>query len=151
MAEASRRRARAGIGFVPEGRQVFPNLTVSENLVATANRRGPWTLDDLQLTLRRDREYVTTEGSGRLPRAADEVVLAAGSLGVSWGGRGAGTAARARWSALCTAVAVVSRCAAISASASAGRPASSSAARTALTVAGIGFTPLSLIAEVESW
>ena len=40
--------ARAGIGLVPEGRQIFPNLTVAENLVATAsNRRGaaaPWTL-----------------------------------------------------------------------------------------------------------
>jgi branched-chain amino acid transport system ATP-binding protein len=41
--------ARAGIGLVPEGRQVFPNLTVRENLVATANRRRtaapPWTLE----------------------------------------------------------------------------------------------------------
>jgi branched-chain amino acid transport system ATP-binding protein len=40
--------ARAGIGLVPEGRQVFPNLSVEENLVATAVRRGarpdPWTL-----------------------------------------------------------------------------------------------------------
>jgi len=35
--------ARAGIGLVPEGRQVFPTLTVRENLVATA-RRGPWSL-----------------------------------------------------------------------------------------------------------
>ena len=42
------RIAQAGIGLVPEGRQIFPNLTVQENLVATAaNRRGeknPWTL-----------------------------------------------------------------------------------------------------------
>jgi branched-chain amino acid transport system ATP-binding protein len=41
--------ARAGIGLVPEGRQVFPNLSVEENLIATAaNRRGqggPWTLE----------------------------------------------------------------------------------------------------------
>jgi branched-chain amino acid transport system ATP-binding protein len=41
--------ARRGIGLVPEGRQVFPTLTVRENLVATAaNRlkRAPaWTLD----------------------------------------------------------------------------------------------------------
>jgi len=41
--------ARQGIGLVPEGRQVFPNLSVTENLVATAsNRMGnsdPWTLD----------------------------------------------------------------------------------------------------------
>ncbi|MCP8938631.1 ABC transporter ATP-binding protein [Alsobacter sp. SYSU M60028] len=40
--------ARRGIGLVPEGRQVFPTLTVRENLVATAanrlNRRDPWTL-----------------------------------------------------------------------------------------------------------
>ena len=35
--------ARAGLGLVPEGRQIFPNLTVDENLIATA-RPGPWTL-----------------------------------------------------------------------------------------------------------
>ncbi len=43
------RVAKLGIGLVPEGRQIFPNLTVRENLVATAaNRAGagnPWTLD----------------------------------------------------------------------------------------------------------
>jgi branched-chain amino acid transport system ATP-binding protein len=42
----SYRVAQAGIGLVPEGRQIFPNLTVRENLVATAaNRSGaasPW-------------------------------------------------------------------------------------------------------------
>src|SRR5580704_7272814 len=41
------RVAQRGIGLVPEGRQVFPNLTARENLVATA-RGGPaaqWTLD----------------------------------------------------------------------------------------------------------
>jgi branched-chain amino acid transport system ATP-binding protein len=47
--QASWRVARAGFGLVPEGRQVFPNLSVRENLVATAgNRHGhadPWTLD----------------------------------------------------------------------------------------------------------
>jgi len=45
----SYRVAKAGIGLVPEGRQVFPNLTVRENLVATAaNRSGTgaaWTLE----------------------------------------------------------------------------------------------------------
>ncbi len=35
--------AAAGLGLVPEGRQVFPTLSVEENLVATA-RPGPWTL-----------------------------------------------------------------------------------------------------------
>ena len=43
------RVAAAGIGLVSEGRQVFPNLTVRENLVATmANRHAlaaPWTID----------------------------------------------------------------------------------------------------------
>ncbi len=42
------RIARLGLGLVPEGRQIFPNLSVRENLVAAAaNRSGhasPWTL-----------------------------------------------------------------------------------------------------------
>ena len=41
--------ARLGIGLVPEGRQIFPNLTVYENMVATAANRlksaAPYTLD----------------------------------------------------------------------------------------------------------
>jgi branched-chain amino acid transport system ATP-binding protein len=43
------RVAQAGLGLVPEGRQVFPNLTVRENLISTAaNRQGlsdPWTVE----------------------------------------------------------------------------------------------------------
>lgn len=43
------RVARGGMGLVPEGRQIFPNLSVVENLVATASNRlknlNPWTLD----------------------------------------------------------------------------------------------------------
>jgi branched-chain amino acid transport system ATP-binding protein len=41
------RIAQGGIGLVPEGRQVFPTLSVEENLVATAaarEGRGRWTL-----------------------------------------------------------------------------------------------------------
>jgi branched-chain amino acid transport system ATP-binding protein len=45
------RIARLGLGLVPEGRQIFPNLTVRENLVATAARgmagKGRWTLDSV--------------------------------------------------------------------------------------------------------
>jgi branched-chain amino acid transport system ATP-binding protein len=57
------RIAQAGLGLVPEGRQIFPTLTVRENLVATAaNRLGasdPWTVDRVfelfpQLARRRD-------------------------------------------------------------------------------------------------
>jgi branched-chain amino acid transport system ATP-binding protein len=44
----SHKVARLGFGLVPEGRQVFPNLTVQENLVATAHNhagsRNPWSL-----------------------------------------------------------------------------------------------------------
>ncbi len=43
--------ARQGIGLVPEGRQIFPNLSVYENIVATqANHRhiaDPYTLEDI--------------------------------------------------------------------------------------------------------
>jgi branched-chain amino acid transport system ATP-binding protein len=45
---AAFRIAQLGIGLVPEGRQIFPNLTVRENLVAAAAERWqsakPWTL-----------------------------------------------------------------------------------------------------------
>ena len=41
--------AQMGIGLVPEGRQVFPNLTAMENLVATEDNRSgssdPWNLE----------------------------------------------------------------------------------------------------------
>ncbi len=43
------RIAKLGLGLVPEGRQIFPNLTVRENLVATADNRcnatEPWTTE----------------------------------------------------------------------------------------------------------
>ncbi|MGD9922817.1 MAG: ABC transporter ATP-binding protein [Pseudorhodoplanes sp.] len=48
---ASYRVAKMGLGLVPEGRQIFPNLTVRENLVATAanasNAAKPWTYDSV--------------------------------------------------------------------------------------------------------
>jgi branched-chain amino acid transport system ATP-binding protein len=53
------RMAKAGIGLVPEGRQVFPNLTVEENLVATAASRfgAPrWTLPLVQALFPRLKE-----------------------------------------------------------------------------------------------
>ena len=51
----SYRIAQAGFGLVPEGRQVFPNLTVRENLLATA-RKGPWTLERVLNLFRNLRE-----------------------------------------------------------------------------------------------
>ena len=58
------RIARAGVGLVPEGRMVFPTLTVRENLVATSRGRR-WTLD---------RVY------GLFPRLAERQAQFAGTL-----------------------------------------------------------------------
>ncbi|QPM90261.1 ABC transporter ATP-binding protein [Pseudooceanicola algae] len=57
---APERIARLGVGLVPEGRQVFPTLTVRENLVATAanrlKRADPWTLERIYTLFPRMRE-----------------------------------------------------------------------------------------------
>ena len=55
--ERPERMARAGIGYVPEGRGIFPNLSVRENLVMSA-RPGPdgrrdWTLERVLATFPR--------------------------------------------------------------------------------------------------
>ena len=46
---SAHRVANAGIGLAPEGRHIFPNLTVLENLIATAHNKNqltnPWTVD----------------------------------------------------------------------------------------------------------
>jgi branched-chain amino acid transport system ATP-binding protein len=43
------KRVELGISSVPEGRRVFPSLTVNENLIIGAyrNRKGPWTTDSI--------------------------------------------------------------------------------------------------------
>ena len=38
------RVAALGVGYVPEGRRIFPNLTVQENLLVPLERPGPWTI-----------------------------------------------------------------------------------------------------------
>jgi branched-chain amino acid transport system ATP-binding protein len=42
--QAVYRRARAGIGYVPQAREIFPSLTVHENLIVAA-RPGRWTVE----------------------------------------------------------------------------------------------------------
>jgi branched-chain amino acid transport system ATP-binding protein len=37
--------AGLGVGYVPEGRRIFPNLTVEDNLMVPLVRPGPWTVD----------------------------------------------------------------------------------------------------------
>jgi len=61
------RVAQLGIGLVPEGRQIFPNLNVRENLLATAaNYNGsddPWTLEKVLEFFPRLRERLANQGS----------------------------------------------------------------------------------------
>ena len=56
-AQAPERMARAGIGYVPEGRGIFPNLSVRENLLMSAragtNGRRDWTLERVLATFPR--------------------------------------------------------------------------------------------------
>ncbi|MDP9995205.1 branched-chain amino acid transport system ATP-binding protein [Variovorax boronicumulans] len=77
------RIARAGIGLVPEGRRIFPNLTVKENLVATAeNRRGasnPWTLATVIELFPRLGERLGNQGN-RLSGGEQQMVAIARAL-----------------------------------------------------------------------
>jgi branched-chain amino acid transport system ATP-binding protein len=58
------RIAQLGIGLVPEGRQIFPNLTVRENLVATAvERDGEWSLERVYELFPRLAERETSMGN----------------------------------------------------------------------------------------
>ena len=59
---APHRIARAGLGLVPEGRQVFPTLDVRENLIATA-RPGNWTLPRVLALFPRLAERMGHKGS----------------------------------------------------------------------------------------
>jgi branched-chain amino acid transport system ATP-binding protein len=64
---ASYKVARAGIGLVPEGRQIFPNLSVAENLLATAHNlqkaSQPWTLERVYALFPRLRERAGNLGA----------------------------------------------------------------------------------------
>ena len=59
----SYRVAQLGLGLVPEGRQIFPNLTVRENLVATAAGQGEWTLERVHELFPRLAERATSMGN----------------------------------------------------------------------------------------
>jgi branched-chain amino acid transport system ATP-binding protein len=60
------RIAQSGIGLVPEGRQIFPTLTVEENLIATSAVRHPparWTLERIYELFPRLKERRTNLGT----------------------------------------------------------------------------------------
>jgi len=72
--------ARCGIGLVPEGRQVFPTLSVRENLVATASNRlkrsSPWTLSQVYALFPRLEERASQ--SARTLSGGEQQMLAVG-------------------------------------------------------------------------
>ena len=78
--QPSYRIAQLGIGLVPEGRQIFPNLTARENLVAAAaNRLGakdPWTLEKVCDLFPRVGERLTSMGN--LLSGGEQQMLAIG-------------------------------------------------------------------------
>jgi branched-chain amino acid transport system ATP-binding protein len=76
----SYRVAQLGIGLVPEGRQVFPNLTLRENLIATAANRGeapdPWTIDKVCALFPRLGQRI--DSMGNLLSGGEQQMLAIG-------------------------------------------------------------------------
>jgi branched-chain amino acid transport system ATP-binding protein len=69
--------AKLGIGLVPEGRQIFPNLSVRENLVATAVQRDSgWTLDKVYELFPRLSQRQTSMGN--LLSGGEQQMLAIG-------------------------------------------------------------------------
>src|ERR1700689_2157300 len=57
------RIAAAGVGYVPEGRRIFANLTVDENLLVPVERPGPWTVHRVYEAFPRLAERRTNKGA----------------------------------------------------------------------------------------
>jgi branched-chain amino acid transport system ATP-binding protein len=56
------RVAALGVGYVPEGRKIFPNLTVEENLLVPLERPGPWNLASVYQLFPRLKERRSNKG-----------------------------------------------------------------------------------------
>ena len=56
------RIAALGVGYVPEGRRIFQNLTVEENLMVPLECPGPWTVERVYQLFPRLRERRTNKG-----------------------------------------------------------------------------------------
>jgi branched-chain amino acid transport system ATP-binding protein len=59
---ATHRRVRAGLGYVPQEREIFPSLTLRENLEVAA-RPGPWTIEAVYRLFPRLAERETNRGN----------------------------------------------------------------------------------------
>jgi len=73
------RIAEAGVGYVPEGRRIFANLTVDENLLVPAERPGPWTVRRVYEAFPRLAERKTNKG-GQLSGGEQEMLSIARAL-----------------------------------------------------------------------
>ncbi|MEO9101214.1 MAG: ABC transporter ATP-binding protein [Burkholderiales bacterium] len=73
------RIASLGIGFVPEGRKVFRNLTVDENLLVPLERPGPWNIARVYELFPRLRERRANKG-GQLSGGEQEMLAIARAL-----------------------------------------------------------------------
>ena len=73
------RIAALGVGFVPEGRKIFPNLTVEENLKVPAERPGPWSIERVYELFPRLAERKSNKG-GQLSGGEQEMLAIARAL-----------------------------------------------------------------------
>jgi branched-chain amino acid transport system ATP-binding protein len=73
------RIAQRGVGYVPEGRRMFRNLTVDENLRVPAPTSGRWSLDTIFALFPRLAERRTSK-AGRLSGGEQEMLAIARAL-----------------------------------------------------------------------
>lgn len=77
--QATHRRARAGIGYVPQGRQIFPGLTVLDNLRMGALNAPPGKVDQVLEDFPRLREILDRPGAA-LSGGEQQILAVARSL-----------------------------------------------------------------------
>ncbi len=68
------RIAESGVGYVPEGRRIFANLTVDENLLVPVERPGPWTVQPCLRDVSAPRRAPGEQGRAALGRRAGDAV-----------------------------------------------------------------------------
>jgi branched-chain amino acid transport system ATP-binding protein len=73
------RIAEMGVGYVPEGRRIFANLTVEENLLVPVERPGPWTIDRIYQAFPRLADRKSARG-GQLSGGEQEMLSISRSL-----------------------------------------------------------------------
>lgn len=71
--------ARAGVGYVPEGRKIFGHMTVHENLQVPPGTGGPWNIDTVYKLFPRLHERRGSRG-GRLSGGEQEMLAIARAL-----------------------------------------------------------------------